>query len=49
MALTQVVLQVIEKSSQYVHLSVKIYLIPPDSMGFSTTVTTLPEDFYQLQ
>ena len=41
MALTQVVLQDIKKSSQYVHLVIKIYGISPDSLWISTTVTAL--------
>ena len=40
-ALTQVALQDIKKSSQYVHLDIKIYGISPDSLWFSTTVTAL--------
>ena len=41
MALHQVVLQDINKSSQYVHLGVKMYWIPPAPLWFSTTVITL--------
>ena len=41
MALHQVVLQDIKKSSHYGHLDVKIYGISPDSLLFSITVTAL--------
>ena len=40
-ALPQVVLQDIKKSSQHVHLNVKIYWIPPAIKWFFTTVATL--------
>ena len=41
MALHQVVLQDINKSSQYVHLGVKMYWIPSATLWISTIVTTL--------